>query len=117
MLGWSLLAGYERMTKGSYVLDALHNLHLILNFLVQDAILHEAPLVEFFGGVWLAVILGRDFVYRGECAFTNLADAVVLCRAIPFPRKTIGGLLRGVVQLSSDRTWRDRATPSSTGWE
>ena len=117
MLGWSLLAGYWMIGDGTCVLDALHNLHLILNLLVQDAIFHETPLVEFFGGIWLTVILGRDFVYRGECAFTNLTNAVVLCRAIPFSRKTVGGLLRCVVQLSSDRAWRNRATPSSTGWE
>ena len=62
----------------TYVVNALHDLHLILHLLIQHAILHETPLVEFFSSVGLSIELGRDLVDCGKGAFADLADTVII---------------------------------------
>jgi hypothetical protein len=44
----------QRKGGSAYVFDSLHNVHLVFHLLIQDAVLHELALVEFFRGVRVA---------------------------------------------------------------
>lgn len=63
-----------------------HNSHLIFHLLVQHPVLHELPLVELLRCERLATKPQCHFVYRRESASADLAHAVVLVRAVPWPR-------------------------------
>lgn len=66
------------------MLDSLHDPHLILYFLIQNAVLHELALVEFLRCVGLAGELHGHLVYRGESTSADFAHAIVLVRASPW---------------------------------
>lgn len=51
--------------------DFLHNFHLILDLLINYAILHEVTFVELLGSIWRTIILGSDLVDRCEGSPTN----------------------------------------------
>lgn len=72
------------------MLYLLHNFHFIFHLLVENAVLHELPLVELLGGVRKAIEFGGDLVYRRKGTFSNLAHAVVSVRPIPCFWQVVG---------------------------
>jgi len=80
------------------MLDLLHNFHFIFHLLVENAVLHELPLVELLCGVRKAIKFGGDLVYCREGAFPNLGHPVIPVRPIPCfwqavgPGQMLGGL-------------------------
>ena len=60
------------------MLDLPHDVHLVFYLLIQNAVLHELPFIEFLRREGLPSEPPCDFVYGGEGAPANLADAVVL---------------------------------------
>ncbi len=77
----------------TYVIDFLHDFHLIFHFLVEHTVFHEASFVDFFGRIGFAVKLGCYFVYCGKGTFSNLAHTVVMLRAIPLLGENVCGFL------------------------
>ena len=61
-----------------------HDLHLVINLLIKDTILHETSLLKFLCGVGYSVEFGCDLVYNGEGALANYTDLVVLWTTSPF---------------------------------
>jgi hypothetical protein len=72
------------MGLNTYVLDSLHYLHLIVNFLIEDTVLHESSLLKFFSSIWDAIELGSHLVYSCKSAFADDCDLVILGAATPF---------------------------------
>lgn len=65
------------------MLNPLHYVHLVFHLLVENAVFHEFPFIQLLGRIWDAVVLVRNFVHRGKRALSNLAQSVVLLRAVP----------------------------------
>ena len=60
------------------MLHSLHYVHFVFHLLVEDAVLHELPLIKLLGRVRNAVKLVRDPVNCGEGALTDLTDPMIL---------------------------------------
>lgn len=73
--------------------DFLHDAHFVLNLLVQDAVLHELPLVEFFGRIRFTTEPRGHLVDGSEGASAHLAHTVVLLRPTPRLWKTIKDII------------------------
>jgi hypothetical protein len=84
----------------TYMLNFLHDFHLILYLLVEHAILHELAFVEFFSSIRRTIIFGGYFVHRSEGAFADDADPCILFSTAPLPRYALKGLLLGVPSVS-----------------
>lgn len=67
----------------TYMIETLHDAHLILHLLIQDAVLNEMALLQLFGRIRATVILGGDHVDDGKGALADLANLVILARASP----------------------------------
>ena len=67
-----------------------HNLHLVVDLLIQDTIFHEAPLVKLFRRIDCAMLLGGQLVDRSESAFSNLPGHVVYRAARPMHAVRVG---------------------------
>lgn len=65
------------------MLNPLHYVHLVFHFLVENAVFHELPFIQLLGRIRDAVVLVCNFIYSGKRALTNLAQSVVLLRAVP----------------------------------
>jgi hypothetical protein len=66
------------------VLNAAHDSHLHVHFLVENSILHKASLFEFLCSKWGTIKFGSDFVNDGKGALANLTDLVVFVATLPF---------------------------------
>ena len=64
--------------------NSLHNLHLIINLLVQHAVLDKPLLVQLLGRIRVAIEFGGDLVYHCEGTLAYGAHLVVLTSAVPF---------------------------------
>lgn len=53
------------------MLYPLHNLHLILNLLVQHAVLDEAALLKFLGRIGQAVVFGSHLVNHSKRSLSD----------------------------------------------
>lgn len=69
------------------MLDFLHDIHLIVHLLVEDAIFHEPSLLEFLGSKWNTIELGCDLVHGRECTLADSSDFVIFGAASPFSKK------------------------------
>ena len=78
------------------MLDFLHDFHLILDLLVQNAVLHEPALIQLLGRIRMTSELQRDFVDSGKSTSANLAHPVVLVRSIPGARNGLCAEARGL---------------------
>lgn len=65
------------------MLDLPHDLHLHINLLIKDTMLHEASLLEFFGSIWNPIILVRNLIDNSKSALADGANLVVLRAALP----------------------------------
>lgn len=93
MFGYRAVSRAVKIIRGSecsaYVLDLLHDVHLVLHLLIQDAVLHELALVELLCRVRLTGELHGHFMYRGESTSANFAHTIVFVRAVPWPWQRI----------------------------
>lgn len=79
--------------------DLFHDLHFHINFLVKDAILHEAALLQLLGSVGDAIELVSDFVDNCKSTLANTTNSIVLLSTSPLSntlsRSHGGGIRRG----------------------
>ena len=62
----------------AYMLDLPHDVHLVFYLLIQNAVFHEFPFIEFLRRERLTSEPLCDLVHGGEGAPANLTDPVVL---------------------------------------
>lgn len=67
----------------TYMCQVFHNLHLIVDLLVQYAVLHEASLVQLFRCEDCSVLLGSKLVHGSERALADLPGHIVCRSACP----------------------------------
>lgn len=83
----------------AYMIDLLHNFHLILNLLVQNTILHKPPLIEFLCCVRRAVVFGGNFMNGCKCPFPDDTNSSVFIATAPLTGKTAQWLLDALCSL------------------
>lgn len=66
------------------MLYSLHDLHLVLDLLIQYPILDESPFLKLFGCIGVAIILRCHLVDHSKGPFANAAYPVVLAGPVPF---------------------------------
>lgn len=54
-----------------------HDFHFIVDFLIQNTILHETPLVELLGRKDRPMLLGGELVNRCKGPLSDLASHIV----------------------------------------
>lgn len=72
---------------------SLHDLHLVLDFLIEDAVLHKTSFLQLLSRVWVAIELGGDFMDDSKGALSDLADFIVPIGTSPLPREPVDILL------------------------
>jgi hypothetical protein len=67
------------------MLDLLHNLHLHIDFLVKNTILHKSSLLELFCSIWNAIVLICNFIDNSKSSLADGSNFVVFSSSLPFP--------------------------------
>lgn len=63
--------------------ETLDNLQLVVNFLIQNPVLHELPLFNLLDGKHFSVPLLGDLVHHGKGSLSDVAHHIVLVPAVP----------------------------------
>jgi hypothetical protein len=64
--------------------DLPHNVHLHVDLLIEDAILHKSSLFELLGRIWNPIILLCNLIDNRKGALADGSDLVVLRPPFPF---------------------------------
>lgn len=67
-----------------------HDFHLVVDLLIQDTVLHEAPLIQLFRRIDCTMLLRCQLVNRCECALSDLTGHIVHRTACPMHAIRIG---------------------------
>ena len=73
------------------MLDLPHDIHLHINFLIKNSILHKTSLLKLLCSIRDAIKLVCDLVDHGKSALANVADLVILVTALPFSYASTNG--------------------------
>ena len=60
-----------------------HNLHLRIDLLVQDSVLHKSSLLKLLCCIWDSIELSGHLVDYSKGALANAADLIVLSTTLP----------------------------------
>ena len=61
----------------TYMCEIPHDLHLVVDLLIQDPILHEPPLVQLLCSIDCTMLLRRQLVHRGKGTLPDLPSHIV----------------------------------------